>query len=337
MRTIPGLPKPFQSGFRLVDGSALNQMLANMAAMVPWPGNVFWLDPANGDDLNDGSSPNSAFATLTAAYAATVSGNNDVIILMGDGTTAAIARLAATLTWAKDATHLIGITAPVMEEQRARISTPLGATVNINPLLNVTGSGCIFQNFSTFQGVGQATTDEKLIDIAGHRNYFNNVQFGGMGHANGAARAGSYVIGLNGGGENLFEHCSIGLETIARSAANASVKLLAASQRNQFRNCEFPMYPTANTPLFVNANLANGLNGSTMKFTRCAFRGLLGASSGTQPAVTSTIAADVNGDLYFDQCSTVAAKWAAATARVHVSGVVANGFNGGVFQDAADL
>lgn len=327
---------PFQAGPRLIDGSQLNAMFNQL---YKWPGNIFYCNPAatkNGDGLI-----NTPFNSLVTAYGACVSGNNDIVVLVGNGSTTATARLTSTLTWAKNATHLVGVTAPSLFSSRARIAPLTTATTNINPLMNITGSGCIFYNFSMFQGIGQASTDEQLIDIAGSRNVFQNVDFGGMGHANGAARAGSYIIGLNGGGENLFQSCAIGLETVARSAANASVKIKAASQRNDFIDCVFDMYPTANTPLVLDANLSNGLNGSTMMFKRCTHRALLGAASGTQPAVWGTIHASVNGTVHIDASTTMAAHWGlAANGNLYInapnntSGKM--GFTGGVFVVTAD-
>lgn len=303
---------------------------------IPLTGTWWFCDYVNGSDGNEGTSPEFPLKTLAAAYAKTVSGKNDVVVMIGDGSTTGTQRLSASLTWANNATHLIGVTAPAAISQRARISHLTTATTNINPLMTVSGSGCLFANFSFFQGIGQAATDEDLIDVTGDRNCFQNIHFGGMGHTNGATRSGSYIIGLNGGDENLFERCTIGLDTVARTQANANVKLVAASQRNMFLDCLFNMYPTAATPLFVNANLSGGLNGSSMWFKRCTFAALLGATGGTQPSVTATVAADINGDVYFDNSSTVAAKWVAATARAHVTGPAANGFSGGVFANAAD-
>lgn len=303
---------------------------------IPFTGKYFFVNPASGLDGNQGNSPQAALQTLTDAYDQCVAGRNDVVILIGDGSTAATARLSSTLVWAKNATHLCGITAPSFEAQRARISTVSGATTNLNPLIQVTASGCMFSNFSTFEGIGQASTDENLIEITGSRNYFGNVQLGGMGAAAGAARAGSYILYLNGGGENLFEHCAIGLETIQRSAANASVRVRNGAQRNKFIDCIFPMAASATSPLYVDVNATNALNGSSMLFKRCTFQNLVNISGALQPAVTATVAADANGVVFFDQCSTMAAKWAAAGAMVKVTGPAANGFSGGVFTNAAD-
>ncbi len=304
---------------------------------------VLFVDPTPdgvGNDNNIGTA-NAPLQTLAEAHDRCVDGRGDIVVLIGGpaagNTTDQTARQSTTLVWSKNNTHLIGIGAPTMIAQRSRISTATGATANLDPLMSVTGNGCIFSNFSLFQGVGQASTDEHLFDISGSRNYFWNIQFGGMGSANGAARAGSYCIELS-GSENTFERCEVGLETRARTAANASVRLAGSSaQRNRFLDCVFPMYSTANTPLYVDANTSGILNGSTMLFKNCEFLENFNQTSSTQPAVTCTVSATVNGTIYFNNCHTAAAKWCAASACVKVaSAPVSNGFNGGVAVSAAD-
>jgi hypothetical protein len=309
---------------------------------IPLTGSWFFVDYANGSDGNGvasgrtatggnvgGATPEAPMKTLSAAHNLCLAGNNDVVVIMGDGSTTGTQRLTETLTWSKNATHLIGITAPVWEAQRARISTLTTATTNINPLMTVSASGCYFSNFSFFQGVGQSATAEQLIQITGSRNYFGNIQFGGMGAAAGAAVATSYIIYLNGGGENTFEHCSIGLETIQRDAANASVIVRNGAQRNTFVDCQFPMAASDTDPLWVDVNATNALNGSTMTFRRCLFRNLLNISSAATPAVVTVVAADANGTVYFDQCGAQATAWAANSTRVQVTngaaGVAAGG------------
>jgi hypothetical protein len=299
-------------------------------------GRWIFCNAVTGSDGNAGTA-DFPVQTLTQAYSLTTSGNNDVVVLVGNGGTTATQRLSATLTWANNATHLIGQTAPSLN-QRARISTPTTATVNINPLMTISGSGCYFGNFSFFQGVGQASTDEKLIDITGSRNVFDTIDFGGMGHANGAARAGSYIIKLDGAGENRFINCNVGLETVQRSAANASVVLTTAgAQRNQFLGCTFMMAASATSPLFFDLSAAGCLNGSSMLVQNCLLQNLTGISAASNPAVVATANAAINGVLLFDKCTTNATKYAAATSQIIVSGfALGNGFSSGVFATAAN-
>ncbi len=295
---------------------------------------VYFVDPLVGADVNgnQGGTASNPFATLQYAHDQTVSGRGDFVILIGgpssDGTTTNTARLATTLTWSHNNTHLIGIGAPTRVGQRSRISTATGATANLAPLITLSGSGCMWQNLSIFQGVGQASTDEKMIDVTGSRNAFWNVGFQGMGSANGAARSGSYTMKIT-GGENTFEHCTLGVETEPRSAANATVILTGTgAQRNSFHDCWFQMYPTATTPLFVSANATNVLNGSTMLFKNCTFGTLKGAGGYLQPSVTITLAADANGCVMFDRCATGAAAWSVTNANVLSSNPTASGTGG---------
>lgn len=298
---------------------------------IPLTGTYYFVNPAEGSDAYDGLSPETPFASLTSAYNAAVAGNNDVIVLIGDGSTAGTARLSSTLTWAKNATHLIGVTAPTMISQRARISHLTTATTNFK-LMDITASGCIFANFSLFQGIGQASTDEQLVDISGDRNYFGNVQFGGMGAANGAARAGSYCVYLNDGDENTFDGCTFGLDTINRSAANASVKFAGQSQRNVFQNCLFPMYATATSPWFIDCNSVGSIDRFQL-FKGCTF---INTGTSTLAGVVSFNASQ-GGKVVFDNCTvTGATVWtASATPTVIVSGPVPNGATSGVAVTAA--
>lgn len=104
-------------------------------------GNVFFCDPANGNDNSDGTAPSRAVASLQTAHDLTTAGNNDIVFLIGDGSTSATARLTTTLTWSNNATHLIGITAPTRIAQRARISHASTAPTTAFDMVTVTGDG----------------------------------------------------------------------------------------------------------------------------------------------------------------------------------------------------
>lgn len=301
---------------------------------IPLTGNWYFVDAVSGSDGNEGTAE-SPFASLSQAYSSTTEGQNDVVVLISRPTTAAATtgtfRLSSSLTWAKSATHLIGVCAPTMIGQRARISTATGATTNLAPLMTVSAQGCIFANFSMFQGVGQASTDECLIDITGQRNYFANVAFQGMGSANGAARAGSYCIYLNGGSENTFDGCQIGVDTQARTAANASVKLRTAATRNIFKNCLFPMYATAATPLFIDANASASIDRFTW-FQNCTFQNAVNSGSGTAVTAVVSFHASQAGTIMMDNCTAWGATdWTATdTGTVKITGAVPNGDTSGM-------
>lgn len=272
-----------------------------MAGLPLTTGRVIFADAVNGSDGNDGSA-DYPVETITQAYSLATDGANDVIVIVGDGSTAATQRLSSTLTWAKDATHLVGMTAPTMYASRARISTASGATTNVNPLVEVTAQGCIFANFSLFQGVGQSATAEQLWKESGQRNSYSFVHFGGMGSANGGGQAASYAVWLNGGGERYFNHCTFGVDTVARSAANTSLLVSGEAARDVFEDCEFPMYATATSPFWVNTNAANSLN-RWIKFKRCSFWNVQGISSSALLTIGFSINASQNGDIRLEDCT----------------------------------
>ena len=303
---------------------------------IPFTGNWWFVDAVNGSDGNasagsGGSTPEAPLQTLAYAYACATEGQNDVIVLMSGPTTAAPTtgtfRLSEQLVWAKSATHLIGMTAPTMIGQRARISTATAATTNIADLIKITAQGCVFANFSIFQGVGQTSTAEQLCQITGQRNYFWNVSFQGMGSAAGAGEATSYCIYLNGGSENTFDGCQIGVDTQSRSAANASIKMRSAATRNIFRGCLFPIYATATSPLVVDA----AASGSIDRFAW--FKDCLITNFGTS-ALAAVVGyhASQGGFVLVDNCSAAGCTdWTASdTSTVKISGPVPNGDTSGM-------
>lgn len=230
-------------------------------------GNYYFVDPATGSDSNPGTSSDRPFATLYRANAAVTSGNNDVIFLIGDGATTGTARLSTALaqtidstatsgklTVSKDAVHIIGI-ASASNNSRARIAPPSGtytaATFNSAVMIEFSGNGCSMTNVSVFNGFSTGTTSQIAVKVSGSRNVFTDCQFQGMCDAASAASAGSRSLMVTGGGENVFNNCIIGADTVARGAANASLELAGATPRNSFNRCVFPVQTSAATPLFV--------------------------------------------------------------------------------------
>lgn len=231
--------------FTNVTIAAINAALVQ-AGLVGTTGNVIYLDPANGLDTNDGLTPSTTpgghgpVQTLGAGYNLLRSGFNDVLVLIGNGTTTASARLAAGFTWSKNAAHLIGVCAPSAISQRARIAPFTGAAqAAFANFFTVSGNGCLFSNVSWFQGFTAGVAASICLTVSGTRNAFINCDVEGMGDATSAADAGSRNILLK-ADENYFYHCNIGLDTVARTNANASVEFAGGCARNYFERCTFP-------------------------------------------------------------------------------------------------
>lgn len=199
-------------------------------------GKVFFLDPTNGSDNNLGTSPDAAFASFTTAYAALTANQHDVLVYIAGSTSLT---LSAAATWAKSYTHFIGVAAPTMIGQRARIFQ-LSTLTAASPLITISANGCVFANLYIFQGVDDATS---LINVSvtGQRNYFENVHFAGGGHATQAIDGGASLL-LNGGDENTFVNCTIGVDTVAAATGMVGLAFDAEAARNVFRNCNFLLY-----------------------------------------------------------------------------------------------
>ncbi len=130
------------SGAGLNISGQFGMPLYGIAGLPPFTGNYFWVDETFGSDGNTGG-PQDPLKTLAQAQSYATAGNNDVVFVNGTIHT------TATIAWAKNNTHLIGLTAP-SQNDRARISAS-GTTV-FTPLVNVTAGGCIIKNIGTFYG-----------------------------------------------------------------------------------------------------------------------------------------------------------------------------------------
>ena len=291
---------------------AINSNFSTLAGAVVAVGNVFFLDPANGSDSFDGLGSATPKQTLTAAYNLATAGNNDVVVLMANGATTATARVDAAFTWAKNETHLLGFCAPVYLSQRARIA-PTASTTAFSPFFTVSGSGCIFQNVQWFHGFTVGTSTEICMTVTGSRNYFANCHFAGMGDTDAASAAGagsrSLKIGSAGSGENVFYRCTVGIDTITRSAANASLELAGATARNSFIECLFPVVTSASTPLYVLGTGADCVD-RWQYFENCRFINNIKSGSTQMTVAMSLTNAAPGGLLLLTRCSSVGStKW----------------------------
>ena len=283
-------------------------------------GNWYFVDALHGSDGNIGSA-DSPFATIYRGYQAAADNNNDVIVVVGSGTTSGTQRMSAalaasvdptattgTITWAKNACHLVGMTAPTQVNSRARFAPPTGTYTaatfgNAGNMFNVTGQGCLFANFSLFNGFSTGAAAQIAWKEAGGRNYYHNVDFGGMGDAASAADAGSRSIKISGNGENTFITCNFGLDTVSRGAANATVEFSGGVARNVFRDCTFPFETSASTPLGIIVSAASGIDRWQL-FDRCLFLNNVQSGSTTMSGL-STLPASAGGMIMMKDCTLI--------------------------------
>lgn len=280
-----------------------------VGGLLPFTGNYWFVNEATGSDGNTGAGDN-PFATLAHALLKCVAGNNDVVLLTGTN------HISATLNWNKNNTHLIGLSAP-SDNDRSRISQT-GSAV-FTPLVNVTAQGCIFLNLGTFHGFADAST-QICWQEAGGRNYYGNVQFLGGGNATAAAQAGMRSLTVAGGGENLFENCTIGLDTVVRATnANASLEFLSGTPRNTFRDCTFQADVSVAGDVHVTVG-AGGIDRYVL-FDRCAFINAVESGSTTMSAAI-TANAGAGGAVLLREPISLGATAIATTGPVYLTGNV---------------
>lgn len=291
-------------------------------AGMPLTGSVFFVNPATGSDGNRGDTLQAPFATLYKAHSVMTAGNNDVCYLVGNGAASGSARLSlanaqavdstattGVLNWTKNACHLIGIAAPTNTAQRARIAPPTGtytqATFGSGNFVVVTGAGCIFANISLFHGFSTGGTNQICWTDNGGRNFYSNMDFGGIGDAASAADTGarSLKIGSAGTGENTFVGCTVGLDTVTRSVANASLEFAGATPRNTFRDCNFP-FQTSNAGVLGILGTGAACMDRWQKFDRCTFINNIKSTS-TVMTVLASITNASPGGLLFHKDSTL--------------------------------
>ena len=287
---------------------------------------AFFVNPADGSDGHDGRTPTKALATVTKALSLCTDKQGDVIYLLNDGNTSGTSRDTATIAWSLDNTHLIGVCAPSMISQRARISPPTSATAIVTPQLTVSGNGNYFANVSLFEGTSEDTVDSECVRVTGSRNVFKNVAMMNMGdvtNGHSGDQADSCHLKISGGEENLFQHCYIGLDTAVRSNTNANVELVSAAARNVFEDCMFPMFSDGASadPFFVKIDGSGDID-RFVWFKRCLFYNAIN-SAASAIAAAMTVHASCGGSVLLDYCTLMGVtngEWAASTnANIHIN------------------
>jgi hypothetical protein len=224
---------------------------------------VYFVDGARGSSSGSGEF-DSPLNTISAAYAKCVTGQHDVVIVLAS--TSAVNETAA-ITWSKNLTHLIGVGANTHAAQRTRI---VCNATDLSPFITVSGYGCIFKNLYLWQGKDDV---HSLINVSvtGNRNHFVNVHFAGGGHAT-QAIDGGMSLQISGGSENLFERCTVGVDTISTGTGMCALSFAATggAARNVWRDCLFTLYSGHAGTIFVELLGNSGIDRYQI-FERCQF------------------------------------------------------------------
>lgn len=300
------------------DQGIINQNFALLSGLTQGQGTAYFVDAINGRDYYDGLTPSPAGdgvkgpkQTLLGAYNAcygtsTTNGKNDTVVVLANGGTSATLRVDNAFTWAKGETHLVGICAPVLMSQRARLA-PSSTTTAFANYFTLSASGCVVQNMGIFDGFTTGTTAQICMTITGSRNFFKNCHIAGMGDTTSAGDAGSrsLKIGASGSGENVFEDCTLGLDTVTRTNANATVELASDTARNTFRKCLFPFYTGAGgAPLGI-LGTGNACCDRFQIFDQCTFINAIKSGATQQTVLLSFTTASPGGMVIFKDCAMV--------------------------------
>lgn len=300
-------------------------------------GNVFFVRPSTGSNSSDGKAPNKTsssgpFKTLAKALSMCTAGNGDVVYLVAESNTAASTTdyQSVTLDWNKDGVSLIGINSGSMIAPRSRIAQ-LSTVVAIDTLFKVSANNCLIANIEIYQGVASSTSTVPVaMEVTGQRNHFVNVNISGMGDVAGSMDvAGGRSLLINGGSENIFRHCCIGLDTVTKATAAAEIELKASATRNIFEDCVVPTFAGAAGFLFVKADAAAAAIDRFVLFSRCKFLNCINSTATTMTAAVAAHAT-LGGTVVLDNCLSVGAtdNTAADTAKVKVLGPTKLGATG---------
>lgn len=309
----------------------------DIAGMIGLPvvGDIYYVNATTGASTNSGSATNQAFNKVSTAHSSLTEGQNDVAILVANEGTVGGAGddvSEVSVTWNKGFSHLIGAASPVGIAGRARVTSSSGTS----SFFTFSGDGCIISNIQigTFEDINVNTT------VTGQRNYFNNVHFAGIGNATAgddtAARSLVVSGGGSGKGENVFDGCVIGLDTVARSTTNAELELTTSATRNLFRNCYFPTFADNAGHLFIKADASAAAIDRFAFFENCIFHNAI-HSTGTN--MTEAIAAhgSLSGTILLKDCTLVGATdWEnSASGQVMIDGAAPTAGSSGLAVDVA--
>ena len=314
-------------------------LLDAVSAQIPTFGRIFIVRNAN-----DSAQPNFAafdeifkndpdgivrlYTDLATAYAATTSGNNDVICLDGGGTSH---KLTSMLTVAKNKVHFIGFDGGGrLENQRALISTSGAGAASDVSLIKITGTGCSFRNIKISNGFTVAQNLSAVLDY-GNNSLFLNCTIHNLGSAH-LTNASSAPLILA-GGDSEYIACNIGSDTLQSTAVSGQTVLVAkgtsaqAATRCIFKDCTFRSFTSQTTHVFFRVSADGDIDRNILIDSPKFLNFNSGSQGATLAAAVSASASLTSGSvLVINPTQLAVTKLAVSTtnANVFVSNNVAN-------------
>lgn len=254
------------------------------------------------------------FTSLSDAYNATTTNNNDVILL--DAHTSH--KVTSMLTVSKNKVHFVGMEGTDrLTNQRAMISNSgTGAATDV-AMIKVTGSGVTFRNISFKNNWTVAQNLYSVWLLGASNSYFQNCTIQNLGSAH-LTNASAAMLAIDGSEDSEFVKCTIGADTVLVTAvANHVCLITGAVTRTTFRDCMFRNFTNKTTGVMV-AIVGNGVNNLQL-FRNCAF--LNRVNGGATAAVAVSADGTTAGDVVFDVNTFAAGVTDFATAAVGNTGM----------------
>jgi hypothetical protein len=146
------------------------------------------------------------FTDLPSAYAVLNADANEALVTMPGSYT-----LTTPFVWGKDYTHFLGNVAGIPFGQRVRFGS---TTAALSPLITFSADGSTMKNVMWSQDGSHASTCAINMLMTGDRNRIQNVTLRNLGALAIAGTATRNLKITSSNGENLYENCSIGADSL---------------------------------------------------------------------------------------------------------------------------
>lgn len=219
------------------------------------------------------------FASLSDAYSAAESDNNDVILLDAQSTHS----LSAGIAWTKNRVHVVGMDGGDRVIQQ-------GAKVEL----------------------ATAATTAYVVKVTGVRNSFRNVKF-----INASTNAAALTVLQEGGEGSLYKNCSFVFGVSNNLGGTTAHEVVAGSDSATFLNCTFgsdTLLTSAARSVFHIDQVTSGQEFKSNYLENCRF--LISSSSGTATFVRLDAVGDVLFSNEFKNTSFIASVDSAGGAAV---------------------
>jgi len=301
-------------------------LLDAVSAIVPTFGRIFVVKNATSDTTDPnyqalqeifGSAPDGVvrfYTSLSAAFDACTTNNNDVILL--DSHTSH--KVASMLTINKNKVHFIGMDGGSrLNNARTLISNTSTGAATDTSMIKITGSGCTFRNIS-FKNNWTAAENLYAVSLeAAAYTYFENCTFNNLGSAH-LTNANCAPLALVAAEDSEFKNCTMGTNTVKMTASGGQVVLISgATTRSIWTDCLFQVITSQTN--YTMLNIAGNGNNDLQLFRRCAFINRINGGATAAVAVKSD--ATTAGIVVFDTGTFCAGCTDFATAAVGNTGM----------------